>query len=108
MQIPDEAVHSRRSGKNPRRPDPVHRDRMFRRYFFERHSLVYARVTPDKTIPRIENLEPHGTASGRLQVVIEDRAIRWIFSRGDFRGKRRVGVAIPTEANGLLRREERD
>src|ERR1700693_5347569 len=106
VEIPHEAVHAGFAGKNLRGPDPIHGDGICRGDFLERLGWVRARVAADEMIFGVEDFQSDGLAGRRREVIIENGAVWRIFARGDFRGKRRIRVAVPAKANSFLRLEQ--
>src|SRR6202790_810897 len=107
VKIPDETVHTDLGGQNLRGANPVRRNRIFRGDFFEGHGFIGAGITADQMIFRIEDFEGERFAGRGREVVIKNRSVRRVLARGNFGRKRRVRIAVPTETNSLLRREER-
>ena len=66
----------------------------------------YFGVAPNQRAGGIENVQSHWSSRGCCQVVVDDGAVRRIFSPRDFGRQRRIRIAIPTKTNGFLRREE--
>ena len=106
MQVPHKTMHPCCPGKNLRRAHPIHRNGMLARCFFQRLGLVRAGVTAHEMILLVKDFKFDRAFCSVRQVVIDDRSVRRIFPGGKFRWKRRVGIAVPADANRFLRREE--
>src|SRR5208283_5961614 len=104
MEIPDEAMHPGGGREELRRTHPVKRYIQF--LFIHFVGLVRAGVPAHKIVGTVEDLESNGPGRIGLQVVVDDRAVRWISSGRFFRWERRIRAPIPTNADGGLRPEE--
>ena len=101
-EIPGNAVHARRRRENRRRREPVLGDVRPDRVGWRRD----AREFPNQVIGTVVDRERDGSVRGRLQVVVEDRALGRVVANRHFGRKRRVLDVVPPHSIGCLRPEQ--
>ena len=82
------------------RAQPVKRDELFLEICFGDIWFIVAGKLTHELAASIEDFESNGSSSGVRQIIIDDRAIRWICGRRLVGRKRRIGISIALHAVG--------
>src|SRR5271157_68282 len=103
MHVPHEAMEARYARQRMWRPQPIRGDG---KVGIELRDGIGSRVAAHQLARAVKDLQCHWPVSGGLQVVIEDRTIRWILPGRYVGWQRGIGVGVPAHAQSRLGREQ--